>query len=220
MYRFFRILFIIIGIIGPINSYPTQEGFVKDILNNEQVAILYMSCANTNLLSRNYEICVEDYLRTYRTLGDSIEPGMQFLLDFGLVVAYDNLHLVSASNETLIRLQMQIQRDESFEEDNAGYPEIAPVIQYLNLLARRAPSPDVRANLLSMIQMIFPQSVFSSAVQEKIQVTPCKSFGKRLEKLGHNIARSCHKFLDILERCIDLFDRITGIVAEPESDPI
>jgi hypothetical protein len=197
--------------------------------SNEQLALLYLSCANVNLISQNYSSAFDDFQKVLQTVSDSNDNGIEFLTLFGMVIACDNLGLKDSCEQYLTRIKILIDSvDEEDDDFTEASPENKKVPCYLATIANMSPTVEIKSILMSFIFEIFPASLgsYSSSFQKMRLSTfksqffvaqPCKSFWKRVEKLGHNVKRTCEAVLDIIERCLDVRDRIQGKSKEKKS---
>ncbi len=179
---------------------------------NENLPLLYLSCANANLIAEKYEEAFDDYQRTYNTssLADS---GVKFLIAFGMAIVSDNLNLTECCQQSISQIRSLIESDDKKEDGFLEY--ISPdstVLNYLKGIACMASSKKIRNELLMIIDEIFPSSILSSSFlyESDLRAMPCKSFWKRMETLAHNIWNACDKVLNIIERCLDIYGRVNG----------
>jgi tetratricopeptide (TPR) repeat protein len=128
---------------------------------NEGMALLYLSCGHVNLMSKRYSSALDDYQKALNVLNGSNDNGIEFLILFGMVVAYDNLNLTDLCENTILQVRTLI--DASYEEDDDIMQYTLPeeeaddrALTYLEALASMAPSIDIRNALLSFISEIFP----------------------------------------------------------------
>lgn len=206
------------------NPCDSQGNFEEKVASNEQMALLYLSCGNVNLASKNYASALDDYMKALDLMDDSVDSGVEFLIIFGMTIACDNLHLSDLCKRNMLRIKTLMSafedEDEDIEEYSVNGDDEVP--NYLRSLANMAQSEEVRGMLLFLISDIFPSSsasnlpmynrlnphLFSQEKQHTIIL--CKSFWKRMEKLAQNIDHACHKVLDLIERALDVRDRLHG----------
>ncbi len=203
-------------------QHDSSLNLEEQVSSNEQLILLYLSCGNVNLLSQNYSSAFDDYQRALDALTNSSSNGLEFLILFGMVIACDNLHLTDLCKFNILRINALIN---SAEEDGVTEyltTEDDEVTSYLKALANMSPSIEIRDTLQFYISEIFPSSPASYSLsanymnpalfsyEGQCMIYPCKSFWKRLEKLGRNIRRGCEKVLDIIERALDIKDRVEG----------
>lgn len=215
-------------LIGSLQTYAFSE-FTADkcVIQNEPMALLYLSCGNANLISKNYSAAVEDYRKGLDALTSAGDNGIAFLISFGMTVACDNLQRTEQCQSSIEQIRNLLNIPEK-GDDVSEYPflENEEVPNYLKIIVGMAPSVEIRGTLFSFLSEIFPYSVVSYPLgmhhtkgspcpcERHLIAQPCKSFWKRLEKLGHNIRRACEKVLDILERCLNISDKIQGTLKE------
>jgi hypothetical protein len=192
---------------------------------NESLALLYLSCANANLLSHNDLSALQDYQKALEVLGDAGDSGLEFLISYGMVVACDRLQIRDQCESHLLRLRAVINSPEADDAAEYELPENASndIPDYLRALAAEAPSLEIRGALQSFVSEVFigfySHSDHRSNLGHKSFVAkPCKSFWKKLEKLAHNIRRACEKVLDVIERSLNVWDRIEGKLKNQEED--
>ncbi|MBX9744880.1 MAG: hypothetical protein K2X08_06700 [Chlamydiales bacterium] len=187
-------------------------------------------------MSKKYKFALQDYQRAFDRLDGSKDNGIEFLVAFGMVIVCDNLHLLEQRDENISRIRSMIDTFDD-EEDLNDYRSMSDednrVHIYLRMLAGMAPSIEVRGILLSFLSEIFPSSLASYSLsksnrpvklayfsyEKPVVARPCKSFWKRLEKLGHNIVRACDKVITLLERFCDVRDRLGGKPKPVQPDP-
>ena len=206
------------------NLDASQRNFEEKVPSNEQMALLYLSCGNVNLTSKNYASALDDYKKALDLVDDSVDSGVEFLIVFGMAIACDNLHLADLCKGNMARIRSLMNAFEDEEDNNEEYTstESDEVPNYLRGLANMARSVEIRSTLLLLISDIFPSSSASYlptlnransrffSQERQHMIIPCKSFWKRLEKLAKNIDHACHKVMDLIERALDLRDRAQG----------
>ena len=206
------------------NPYDSQANFEEKVASNEQIALLYLSCGNVNLTSKNYASALDDYIKALDLLNDSVDSGVEFLIVFGMAITCDNLHLTDLCKRNMARIRALMNAFEDEDDDIEEYTDTEndEVPNYLRNLANMAQSAEVRSTLLLLISDIFPSSSTSYlpmlnrvnshffSQEKQYVIIPCKSFLKKLEKLAKNIDHACHKVMDLIERALDIRDRVQG----------
>ncbi len=203
------------------DSSPNLE---EQAPSNEQLILLYLSCGNVNLMSQNYSSALDDYQKALGLLTNARDNDMEFLILFGMTIACDNLHLTDLCEFNISRIRALINSPDEEEDGVTEYmtAEDDKVPSYLRTLADMSPSIEIRDALRSFISEIFPPSLTSLSpfgnytipshfhYERHVMMHPCKSVWKKIEKFGRKVRRTCEKILDIIERCLDIKDRIQG----------
>ena len=178
-------------------------------LSDQQRALLYLSCGYSNLVSQKYSDAFEDYQRARDILQNSDNPGLQFLVSFGMTVTCDNLHLTSATRECLAGIKELLDAGDESEDDMFGMSQNEyEVAKHLAQLALLAPSPVVREALESVVSEVFAPSCTSQTSLSKtrpsflspktaIAAMPCRSFWKTLKKIKNSIVDAWNELFKI-----------------------
>ncbi len=183
---------------------------------SEELALLYLSCGNVNLLSEDDSSALDAYQKASDLLNQSNDCGLKFLTAFGKTIVCDRLNLTTDCTQYLSELRELLpisneQLDSSLSED------CDETTLYLKDLAHLSPSQEIQRELLSFVSKI---SSFSSShiqhlgelnapsFEETLSAQKEKTLWKRMEKLCRNIRKACIKVLDIVERCLDIRDRL------------
>ena len=204
---------------GPMEFSNRTISIIEQPSPSEPLAVLYLSCANANLLSNNDRSALQDYQKALEALGDFGDRSLEFLISYGMIVACDRLQIRDLCEDHLFRLRALIndlnQQEDSLEENPLPEKISDEIPNYLRALAATAPSVEIRSALQSLVSEIFIGSYSHSAYRgnpayKPFLAKPCKSFWQKLEKLAHNIRRACEKVLDIIERSLDIWDRVEG----------
>lgn len=180
--------------------------------SNEQAGLWHLSCGNDCLLLKEYLKALQHYKQAERSLNGSSEDALEFLIEFGKAAAFDGLHWDKEREDSLDKLfvltGMSNQEICNFSEEDA---EPENFFLYFRALADAADSQQTKSRLLSLAANI--ASLDGRAIRLDSQdVGYCgrKSFWRRVEKLAHNVRRTCIKILDLVERCINIADRFQG----------
>jgi hypothetical protein len=217
-------LIILLGIGLPCLSLESQNS--KEIhLKDEDLALIHFIYGIENLLSKNFILALEDFekasLLLERLSTDSLE--LDFLIDFGKIIAFDNLGLKNLCQKTMNSLviilykngedeNFSMRRDETLPSLKE-YEEAAEVLKTLTLLA---PSTNVREFLQSLIDELsshlYPLFKISKAdfynrsdweyynYENEASIYLCKSHTwEKLEKISKRIYMILIKTIQIWE---------------------
>jgi len=207
------------------NKQPVPIDANQELLSAEERALLYLSCAYSNLLSKNYPDAFDDYRKALDTLPSSQNSGMEFLISFGMAVACDNLHLSCDSQQQMARIRNLI---DTCAEEESDVPESTSqeerkVANCLTYLASMTTSPETRSVLLSFVSEIFPTSLASHsrpsfqatppstlACKTAIMAKPCRSFWKTLKKIKEAIVDTWKDFFGIYKDIKEIRNDLKG----------
>jgi hypothetical protein len=95
-------------------------GMNQETLSDEKKALLYLSCAYSNLVSKDYDSALGDYQKSLDALArsGSPNPGMEFLISFGMAVACDHLHLMHDAQQHILHLHNLLEDPEEIDDDS------------------------------------------------------------------------------------------------------
>jgi tetratricopeptide (TPR) repeat protein len=136
-------------------SYAEEEAeddelFAQDV--NEMI-LAYVGNGNAQLLLKDYKIALKSFKKASYLLDESNEDyeAIAFLINFGKVIAYDNLGQKDLSEQALAALLVAM-NDEDETDDNEDIDEnTKEVLDVMRTLASLAPSADIKEVLLFVV---------------------------------------------------------------------
>jgi hypothetical protein len=132
-------------------------------------SLLFLAYGNESLLLNQPSYALENYQEAREILhaSDGFFPAIDFLISFGEAIAYDLLGCHEQCQQSLDELLVIYDEndDEEEEEEDSESDEYTSfccieVMKYLRTLAYKAPSPDVRKFLLSLINGMEEELLF------------------------------------------------------------
>jgi hypothetical protein len=135
---------------APQNSFDSVD-FVSENAN----PLIYVGCGNACLFLQNYFGALDFYQKALAAdvNDDSENMVLEFLILFGMTVAYDNLHLTDQCQNSLARMKELAQffdfdNDDDTEKNEDSSDE---EIDFFTPIANLSYTEEVRDELLSMI---------------------------------------------------------------------
>ena len=189
--------------------------------SQEDKAILYLTCGYSNLISNNYQDAIDDYQKASKLISNSNDPGINFLISFGSLVACDHLHLPQLAQSHVNNIRNLINNNFQDKEESQEYTSqnYQAIIDSLTSLAQTSVSEETKNLLTSFISEIFPSepsSLTSFVVKQGLPCSlhntiPCKSksglsFWKKAENLAKRIARTWDKIYKIYKQMREVED--------------
>lgn len=210
------------------NGEPTE--MIEDspkTLSSEERALLYLSCAYSNLTANNYREAFEDCRRAGDSLSDSSNPEMEFLTSFGMAVACDQLHMPKQAQEHASRLKSLLEQaaenpGELVEEQTPE--EGSEMVDQLSSLACLSATPEVRDSLLAAVSAMAPFSEIShsradrgAVLQKKMRwdlLNP-RPIGllKKCEKMVRKVFKAWKKIYEVYRQFREIEDDLKGRIS-------
>lgn len=187
------------------------NGAIQQRLSNEELSLLYLSCGYSNLISKNYKNSLDDYQKALNILAASKNPGIEFLISFGMMVACDHLHLSRDTQQHALRIRELVDASEEENDINKSFFEDeCESARYLKHIAGMSASPQVQDALNSFVAEIFPTLLASYSYSSLDGIArsslscksapmakPCRSFWKTLKKIRNEIVDTWNKLFSI-----------------------